>query len=326
MKYKKSEAKEYAREHMVGVWAANLTPFNDALQLDEKAYRENLHHWVNDLKLGGLFIAGKQAEFFSMSIAERKRLIDLSVEVASDAGTRNGAGACGIVTSCSDTNLDVVLELAEHSKNVGADYVIVHSPVLHFGADTDETIYEYYRYLSEKIDLGLAMWNHPDCGYVMSPELCARIAELPNVVAIKYSTDRAKYARLTEMVGDKIHVSNPDEPDWLENVIELGWKLYLCSTPPFLLQSKVDQRMNEYTQLAFAGKFEEARKVRDSLNPVREAIKHSKPKGKPQAHGKYWQELLGQHGGPVRRPLLQLTDAEREATRQAFAQCGLRTA
>ena len=326
MKYKKSEAKEYAREHMVGVWAANLTPFNDALQLDEKAYRENLNHWVNDLKLGGLFIAGKQAEFFSMSIAERKRLIDLSVEVASDAGNRNGAGACGIVTSCSDTNLDVVLELAEHSKNVGADYVIVHSPVLHFGADTDETIYEYYRYLSEKIDLGLAMWNHPDCGYVMSPELCARIAELPNVVAIKYSTDRAKYARLTEMVGDKIHVSNPDEPDWLENIIELGWKLYLCSTPPFLLQSKVDQRMNEYTQLAFAGKFEEARKVRDSLNPVREAIKHSKPKGKPQAHGKYWQELLGQHGGPVRRPLLQLTDAEREATRQAFAQCGLRTA
>ena len=326
MKYKKSEAKEYAREHMVGVWAANLTPFNDALQLDEKAYRENLHHWVNDLKLGGLFIAGKQAEFFSMSIAERKRLIDLSVEVASDAGNRNGAGQCGIVTSCSDTNLDVVLELAEHSKNVGADYVIVHSPVLHFGADTDETIYEYYRYLSEKIDLGLAMWNHPDCGYVMSPELCARIAELPNVVAIKYSTDRAKYARLTEMVGDKIHVSNPDEPDWLENIIELGWKLYLCSTPPFLLQSKVDQRMNEYTQLAFAGKFDEARKVRDSLNPVREAIKHSKPKGKPQAHGKYWQELLGQHGGPVRRPLLQLTEAEREATRQAFAQCGLRTA
>ncbi|WP_300712111.1 dihydrodipicolinate synthase family protein [Limnohabitans sp.] len=326
MKYKKSEAKEHARQNMVGVWAANLTPFNDALQLDEKAYRENLSHWVNDLKLGGLFIAGKQAEFFSMSIPERKRLMDLAVEVASDAGNRGGAGHCGIVTSCSDTNLDVVLELAEHSKNIGADYVIVHSPVLHFGAHTDDTIYEYYRYLSEKIDLGLAMWNHPDCGYVMSPELCARIAELPNVVAIKYSTDRVHYKRLTEMVGDKIHVSNPDEHDWLDNIIELGWKLYLCSTPPFLLQSKVDQRMNEYTQLAFAGQFEQARQVRDSLNPVREAIRQSKPQGKPQAHAKYWQELLGQHGGPVRRPLLQLTEAEREKTRQAFAQSGLRTA
>ena len=76
MKYKKSEAKEYAREHMVGVWAANLTPFDDALKLDEKAYRENLNHWINTLNLGGLFIAGKQAEFFSMSLAERKRLME----------------------------------------------------------------------------------------------------------------------------------------------------------------------------------------------------------------------------------------------------------
>ena len=324
MKYKKSEAKEYAREHMVGVWAANLTPFDDALKLDEKAYRENLNHWINTLNLGGLFIAGKQAEFFSMSLAERKRLMALSVEVAHEAGNRQGKGHCGIVTSCSDTNLDVVLDLAQHSQDIGADYVIVHSPVLHFGADTDETIYEYYRYLSEKIDIGLAMWNHPDCGYVMSPELCARIADLPNVVAIKYSTDREKYKRLTEMVGHKIHVSNPDEPDWLENIKDYGWKLYLCSTPPFLLQTAADQRMNEYTQLAFAGKFDEARQVRDSLNPVREAFKQSKPKGKPQAHAKYWQELIGQHGGPVRRPLLQLTEAEREATRQAVARSGLK--
>ncbi len=326
MEYKKSEAKEYAREHFVGVWAANLTPFDEDLRLDEKAYRENLDHWIRDLQLGGLFIAGKQAEFFSISIPERKRLMELSVEAAHAAGDRGGIGRCGIVTSCSDTNLDVVLDLARHSQDIGADYVIVHSPVLHFGADTEETIYEYYRHLAENLDIGLAMWNHPDCGYVMSPELCARIAELPNVVAIKYSTDRARYQRLTEMVGDKIHVSNPDEPDWLENIIELGWKLYLCSTPPFLLQSKVDQRMNEYTRLAFAGKYDEARKVRDSLEPVRQALRESKPKGKPQAHAKAWQDLLGQHGGKVRRPLLNLTEVELEATRKAFEGCGLRTA
>jgi 4-hydroxy-tetrahydrodipicolinate synthase len=90
------------------------------------------------------------------------------------------------------------------------------------------------------------------------------------------------------------------------------------------MQTAVDQRMNEYTRLAFEGRLDEARRVRDSLEPVRQAIKQSKPHGKPQAHSKYWQELLGQHGGPVRRPLLQLTDAERETTRQAFARSGLR--
>lgn len=324
MDYRKSEAKDYARQHLVGIWAANLTPFDEALRLDEAALRSNLDHWIRDLKLGGLFVAGKQAEYFSMSIAERKRLIELSVQAAQAAGDRGGIGRCGIITSCSDTNLDVVLDLARYSTAAGADYVIVHSPVLHFGADTEETIFEYYRHLSEQLDIGIAMWNHPDCGYTMSPELCARIAELPNIVAIKYSTDRARYSRLTEMVGDKIHVSNPDEADWLDNIVELGWKLYLCSTPPFLLQTRVDQRMNEYTRLAFAGRIYEARTVRDSLEPVRQAMRASKPKGKPQAHSKAWQDLLGQHGGKVRRPLLNLTEAELDATRRAFETCGLR--
>ena len=324
MKYKKEDAKAYAKEYFTGIWAANLTPFNDSLALDEEAYRENFHHWLGDLELGGVFVAGKQAEFFSMSIAERKKIMEISVEIATELGTRNGVGPAGVITSCSDTNLEVVLDLARYSEHLGADYVIVHSPVLHFGASTDETIYEYYRYLSEQLDIGIAMWNHPDCGYVMSPPLCSKIAKLPNIVAIKYSTDRDLYKQLTSLSGSEIQISNPDEEDWLQNMEELTWKLYLCSTPPFLLQSRVDQRMNEYTRLAFAGDFLGAKRVSDSLELVRKAFKQSKPIGKPQAHAKYWQELLGQHGGKVRRPLLQLTQEEKEITQLAFESCGLK--
>ncbi|MFC6588999.1 dihydrodipicolinate synthase family protein, partial [Sulfitobacter pacificus] len=86
-----------------------------------------------------------------------------------------------------------------------------------------------------------------------------------------------------------------------------------------------DKRMHEYTQLAFEGKFDAARKVRDSLNPVRAAMARSRPAGKPTAFGKYWQELLGQVGGPVRAPMLDLTDQEKAAVRAAFEGCGLKT-
>ena len=167
------------------------------------------------------------------------------------------------------------------------------------------------------------MWSHPDSGYLMKPEECARIAELPNIVAIKYSVPREMYVQLTGMIGDKIQVSTSAEEDWLDNIEELGWQLYLCSSPPYHLQTKNDKRMDEYTQLAFAGKFEEARRVRDSLNPVRDAMAQSRPADKPQAFGKYWQELLGQVGGRVRPPMLELTDAEKAAIRQAFDSCGL---
>ncbi len=158
----------------------------------------------------------------------------------------------------------------------------------------------------------------------MSPELVARIADIPNVVAIKYSVPRDMYARLTRLAGDRILVSTASEEEWLDNILELGWQLYLCSTPPYLLQTKADRRMREYTDLALRGEHARARAVRDSLNPVRQAIKRTRPAEKPQAHSKYWQDLLGQTGGPVRKPMLALSEAEKEATRQAFAACGLK--
>ena len=111
----------------------------------------------------------------------------------------------------------------------------------------------------------------------MSPELCARIADIPNVVAIKYSVPREMYARLTRLAGDKILVSTASEEEWFDNIVELGWQLYLCSSPPYTLQTKVDRRMREYTDLAFAGEVARAQAVRDSLNPVREAFRKTRP-------------------------------------------------
>jgi 4-hydroxy-tetrahydrodipicolinate synthase len=315
MKYARLDAKDHAREHMTGIWAAALNPFREDFSFDEDGLRANIRHWIDDLGIRGLFIAGKQGEFFSMSLEERKRNFEIAVEECD--------GKAGTIMSASDQNFATVVELARHAQDCGADYVVVHAPVLHFVTDQDDTVYNYYKELCERVDIGIAMWSHPDSGYLMSPELCARIAELPNIVAIKYSVPREMYVRLSRMVGDKIHVSTASEAEWLDNIEELGWRLYLCSSPPYQLQTKNDRRMHEYTQLAFEGRFAEARRVRDSLEPVRQALRATKPGGKPQAHGKYWQELLGQVGGPVRPPLLQLTEAEKEATRAAFGSCGL---
>ena len=315
MKYSRNDAKDYARENMKGIWAAALNPFNDDGSLNEIGLRSNIRHWVDDLGIEGLFIAGKQGEFFSMSLEERKRNFEIAVDETGDTAQT--------IMSCSDQNFDTVIELARHAEHIGADFIVVHAPMLHFISDRDDTIFNYYDEICKRTSIGVAMWSHPDSGYLMSPELCARVAEIPNIVAIKYSVPRDMYAELTRIAGDKILVSTASEDEWLENIEELGWQLYLCSSPPYLLQTGSDRRMHEYTQLAFAGEFDKARAVRDSLDPVRDALKNTRPGGKPQAHQKYWQELLGQAGGPVRSPLLQLTEAEKDATREAFESCGL---
>lgn len=261
------------------------------------------------------FVGGKQDEFFSMSLVERKRLVEITVD---EIGKK-----AGVIASCSDQNMDTVVELARHAQSAGAPYVVVHAPVLHFLTARDETLYQYYKTISEQVDLGIAMWSHEDLGYLMSPELCARIAELLNIVAIKYGVPRQMYVQLTQMVGDKIQISTASEAEWFDNIVELGWRLYLCSSPPCLYQTKSDRRMRDYTDLAFKGEVARAKVIRDSLEPVRQAFWRTRPAEKPPAHSKYWQELLGQAGGRVRPPMLELTDAEKDATRRAFAKCGL---
>jgi 4-hydroxy-tetrahydrodipicolinate synthase len=265
-----------------------------------------------------LFVNGKQGEFGSMTVDERKRVVEIAVE---EADPYDG----GVLVSVSDQSIDVAAELAVHAQAAGAEFIVAHTPLLYFGANTDETIVEYYRYLAEQVDIGVVLWNQPpDCGYLLEPQLCARLAdEIPNVVAIKYSVPRETYAELTRLAGDQLIVSSSPEVDWLDNIVELGWQVYLCSTPPFLLQTPTDRRMERYTELALAGEVAEARRVSESLEPVRTALAESRPPGKAAAHQKYWQELLGQRGGPVRRPLLNLTDDERAATRAAFDAAGL---
>lgn len=315
MKYRKNEAKEFAKSHLRGIWAASSTPFKSDFSLDQEGFARNLRHWTTDLGIDGVFFTGKQGEFFAMSIEERKRTFEIGMEVC--------GGKAGTMMSCSDQNMDVVLDLAKHAESIGADYVIVHAPILHFVTDVNETLYQYYKYLSDNLDIAIAIWSHPDSGYLMSPELCSRIADLPNVVAIKYSVPRDMYSELTRLAGHKLIVSNPSEDHWLDNITELGWQVYLCASSPYLLQTKVDRRMREYTDLAFAGKHAEARKVRDSLEPVRHALKSTRPADKPQAQQKYWQDLIGQVGGPVRRPMLQLTETEKAAIKSALAESGL---
>jgi 4-hydroxy-tetrahydrodipicolinate synthase len=317
MNYTRNEAKDYAREHFAAS-GRPPHPVRRHARVRRDRLPPQLRHWVTTLGLGGLFVAGKQGEFFSMSVEERKRSFEIAVETA--------AGRCGIVTSCSDrtwtwcsTWRGTRRRSAPTTSSCTARCCTSRTIPSRPSTSTTATC-------REQLDIGIALWNHPDCGYLMSPELCARIADLPNVVAIKYSVDRAATRRLTELAGDRIHVSTASEEEWLDNIVELGWRLYLCSTPPFLLQTAVDQRINDYTRLAFAGTA--------SARPARCATASSPrarlPQGAPRGHCRRrtpstgrscWARSAGRRGGRCcRSPRPSGPRARR------FARSGLRAA
>ncbi len=107
MKYRKNEAKEYARTKLNGVWTALPTNFTDDDRLDEKGSAFNLDHCISKLKIAGHYCIGNVAEFWSMTNQERKRVHEINVETAK--------GRIPIIAGCHHQNPYEVVNLCQHA-------------------------------------------------------------------------------------------------------------------------------------------------------------------------------------------------------------------
>ena len=56
----------------------------------------------------------------------------------------------------------------------------------YYNRPTQEGMYQHFRKVAEEVDLPLVLYNMPGrTGVNMLPELVARLAQIPNIVAIK---------------------------------------------------------------------------------------------------------------------------------------------
>ena len=140
MKYRKSEAKEYAAKRMKGLWGATLTPFTPDYKIDEPGFRQNLRHCIDALQMEGMFLNGLMGEAFNQTMAERKRIMDITMEEAKEDMV--------IMPYTSDPSVENTLELTKYAERVGAEFAIIINPLFYFGAMTEEGVFQYFKYVA----------------------------------------------------------------------------------------------------------------------------------------------------------------------------------
>lgn len=322
MNYTKSEAKRAAREQFRGVWAAIHTPFTADYRLDETGLRQNMRHYTDALAVDGIFCAGTMGEFWALTKEERLRVVEIVCEEA--------RGKCRVIAHTGHHSPDETVELTNHAARAGADFAVIINPYYPIAdAGRDEAVYQWFEYVSRRTDLGIWMFDTPFSWQALSPELTARIAELENVCGIKVSRPLDHYVKVQRLCGERIVLSHPSETEFLTLMRDHGMKVHMSSAAPFLMQVAGYTPMRDYAELALAGRYDEARVVRDGVQPLREV--HEKwlrgpwldHKIIPIAHLKGWAELIGLAAGPVRPPLLQLTPAQRSELADDLARVGL---
>jgi 4-hydroxy-tetrahydrodipicolinate synthase len=318
MKYTRSEAKDAAREILKGVWTAMPYCWDAADEFDDAANRANMEHIVSGLEIDGHYCSGNIAEFWSMPNAERMHAHEVMIDAAS--------GRIPQIAGCHHQSVKDATMLANHAWDVGFDFVIVLTPYI--AAGNDDSVFAFYEYICERTDIGIVLFNVPHNCHPIGPDLARRLVELPNIVAIKQADPApASTFALEAAVGDKVVISVADEAPWLHNMTQLGHQ-WLINYNPHLYQVPGYLPIRDYTALVQAGDIAGATKLAATLKPLRELhaewIQGYWRKGRmPMSEMKYWQECIGMAGGPVRPPVLPMSEAAQAQFRADLDATGL---
>jgi 4-hydroxy-tetrahydrodipicolinate synthase len=318
--YLRSEAKQAARERFTGLWAALTTPFGARGELDEAALRRDLDRLTGELRIDGVFCGGVMGEFWALSGAERRRLVEVVVECC--------RGRCPVLAHTGHHSAAETIELTPHAAGAGADFAVVISP--YYPPAADEGLYRWFEQVCASAGIGIWLFDTGYSGVALSTGLIRRLAAIENVCGIKVGRPHARYLELLAAVGDTMLVCSPHEETWLENMRDHGQRVYMSSAAPYLYQTPGWQPMREYTTLALGGDIAGAEKAAATLDPVR-AVAGKWLQGRPRQIDtiisiKAWAGLVGMSGGAVRAPLVAHAPAELDDLAADLAAAGLRVA
>ena len=144
------EAREWARSSLRGIGNSLYTPFcgTDGDDIDWDAYRTLVRYCVGELKHPMLWCTSGIAEFWSLTIAERKQLLEIAIEEGRKANPDVVVQACTTATAAKDC-----LELTRHAQEAGADIVYIQTPMME--AHGGEGVLNFFRYIADRTDIAL---------------------------------------------------------------------------------------------------------------------------------------------------------------------------
>jgi 4-hydroxy-tetrahydrodipicolinate synthase len=163
-----------AAQRIQGAITAIVTPMRDG-KVDEESL-VNLINFQIENGIHGLVPCGTTGESATLSFAEHKRVIELTVKTV--------AGRVPVIAGTGANNTLEAIELTESAKASGADAVLSVAP--YYNKPSQEGLFRHFKAIAEAVDIPMVLYNVPGRTVVnMAPATVARLAALPNVIGIK---------------------------------------------------------------------------------------------------------------------------------------------
>lgn len=179
---------------IAGMLPATVTPF----KADGSVNLDMIPRIVDHVFAGGakgIVPAGGSGEYSMLSNAERRAVVEASVEAA------NGRGP--VIAGCLSPGYADNMAVAKDAKAAGADAVMLIAPYYAWGHD--QGMADYARRFRDECDLPIVFYEIPFRTNVrMGIDHIAKLADEGVIIGMKFSdTDLARCALLAELTDDR---------------------------------------------------------------------------------------------------------------------------
>jgi 4-hydroxy-tetrahydrodipicolinate synthase len=287
-----------------GCGTAIVTPFTPDGTVDFPALRA-LVDWQITEGIDFLVPCGSTGEAQTLSEAEREQVVASVVEVS--------AGRVPVMAGATSNDTARAVDETRRMCRLGADYILSATP--YYNKPTQDGLYRHFAMVADASDKPVCLYNVPGRTAVnLRPEVALRLAEHPNIVAIKEASGdlrqimeiiRRRPARFAVLSGD----------DWMTlPVLSAGGDGLISVT-----SNEVPGPMTAFVHLVLSGDLEWAREWHYRLLPLMDAnFLETNP-----APVKAALALMGRIHNTLRLPLVPVTDTTCVALREALRGVGI---
>lgn len=286
-----------------GSIVAIVTPFKNG-RVDEEAYRELIEFQIQN-GTSAIVPCGTTGESATLTVEEHNRVIDIAVEAVKKR--------VPVIAGTGGNSTREAIELTAHAKKIGADATLQVAP--YYNKPTQEGLYQHFRAIAKGAPLPQVVYNIPGrTGVNILPQTVARVAEIPEVVAIKEASgDLGQMAEVVRLAGDKISLLSGDDNLTLP-VLAIGGK-GVISVVANIVPKDTAEMVRAWEKGDWAG----ARERFYRLLPLCQAMFYETN----PIPVKTSLALMGKMDGELRLPLCAMASANLERLKKALKEYGV---
>lgn len=234
-----------------GLATALVTPFVDG-EVDWKAFRNLVRRQV-EAGVDFLVPLGSTAETPCLTDAEKVKILEIAREESNGLPIVAGAGSNSLTATVQNMRL-----LDGH----GADAYLIVVPF--YNKPTQEGLYQYFKAVAEETDRQVILYNVPGrTGTNMKTETTLRLAEIPNVTAVKEASgDLAQIIDIKRQTPEGFSVLSGNDDQTLP--------LMACGADGVIsvASNVAPEQMKALTRAVAASDLKEAIRLNNSLMPL----------------------------------------------------------